>query len=73
MNESEKVIGVITCSDIQENEDGSCKVIFDYDQKFKEEYKKMFNLKRFSKKHFEKTLDEAIKRYAEEAKKNPER
>ena len=68
MDGMDRLVGIITCSDIQDNEDGSCKVTFDYDEKFKEEYKKIFNLKRFSKKHFEKTLDEAIKRYAEEAK-----
>ena len=66
-NEDEtKLVGQITVSDIQEQPDGSLKVIFDYDENFKKEYKRLFGLKKFSKKHFQKTLDKAIQNMASE-------
>jgi len=57
----QKIIGNIVCEDIVQQENGDWNVIFKYDKKFKETYKKMFNLKKWSKKHFEKKLDEAIR------------
>ncbi len=66
--EVEKLIGQITVSDIQDMEDGSCKITFDYDQKFKKEYKRIFGLKRWSKRHFEQQLDKAIAAFAEKVK-----
>lgn len=57
----EKIIGNITCQDLVQQSDGSWKAIFTCSEEFKQEYKKIFNLKRWSKKHFEKKLDEAIK------------
>lgn len=57
----EKLIGRIICEDMIEQDNGDWKVTFKYDKKFKEEYKKIFNLKKWSKKHFEQKLDEAIK------------
>jgi len=57
-----KIIGHITCTDVVDQPDGSAICVFSYDKQFKEKYKQAFNLKRFSKRHFEKTLDEAIRR-----------
>ena len=48
---------------MEPNGDGSYQVFFDYDEKFKQEYKRLFKLTRFSKKHFEKTLAEAIENF----------
>ena len=64
--EAQKFIGSITCTDMEEQPDGTWKVTFDYDKKFKDEYKKIFKLKRWSKKHFEKQLDIAIKNLAKD-------
>ena len=68
LEEAERLIGQIRVVDIEEMEDGSCKIIFDYDKKFKDEYKRIFNLKRFSKKHFGQQLDKAIANFAEQVK-----
>ncbi len=58
-----KLIGKIKCTGMEPNGDGSYQVFFDYDEKFKQEYKRLFKLTRFSKKHFEKTLAEAIENF----------
>lgn len=63
-----KLIGQITVSDIEDLEDGSCRVIFDYDEKFKKEYKRLFGLKRWSKRHFEQQLEKAIEAFTEQVK-----
>lgn len=63
-----KLIGQITVSEIEDLEDGSCRVVFDYDEKFKREYKRIFNLKRWSKRHFEEQLEKAIKHFADQVK-----
>jgi hypothetical protein len=58
--EATNLIGEIKVVDMEEQPDGSWKVIFEYDKKFKDEYKRLFNLKRFSKKHFQENLDKAV-------------
>ena len=54
-------IGRIKVKEIKDNANGTATVIFDVDRKFKNEFKKMFNLKRWSTKFFNSMLDEAIK------------
>ncbi len=66
--EATQLIGKIKVVDIQDMEDGTCKIIFDYDQKFKNEYKRLFGLNRFSKKHFRQQLDIAIANFAQQVK-----
>lgn len=68
IDDATKLIGKIKVVDIVDMKDGSCKVTFDYDQKFKDEYKRIFGLKRWSKKHFEQNLDKAITNFAEQVK-----
>lgn len=63
--EAYNIIGQIRCVSAEDMGDGTMKVVFDYDKKFKDEYKRLFNLKRFSKKHFEQQLEQAIKHFAE--------
>ena len=75
MLNADKLIGTITCVSTEDQPDGSCVLTFEYTQEFKDEYKKLYNLKRFSKKHFEKTLNEALINFAnkvEQDKKNLE-
>ena len=64
-DQSLKFLGNIKCVSVEEQPDGTCLLVFDYDESFKNEYKNLFNLKRFSKKHFEKTLSEAMMKWAE--------
>ena len=66
LEKAHNLIGKIKCSDLIEQPDGSWKVTFDYDEKFKTEYKRLFGLKRWSKRHFEKMLDDAIKNFAKQ-------
>lgn len=68
VEDATKLIGQIKVVEIEDLEDGSCRVIFDYDEKFKNEYKRLFALKRWSKKHFERQLDNAIANFAEQMK-----
>jgi len=59
-----KVPGKIKCVDVQEQPDGSAKVIFEADEEFKEWFKSKYNLKRWSEKRFNKFLQEAIEQMA---------
>lgn len=68
VEEVTKLIGQIKVSDIQDMDNGTCKITFDYDKKFKEEYKRIFGLKKWSRKHFEQQLDKAIANFAEQVK-----
>lgn len=61
-----KLIGKIKCTDAIDLGDGTMKVTFDYDEDFKNEYKKIFNLKKFSKKHFEDQLSKAIDHFVKQ-------
>ena len=61
-----KFIGNLKCVDVQDLENGECKVVLEYDHAFKEAYKALYGLKRFSKKHFERTLSQAIDNYVNE-------
>jgi len=63
-----KLIGQIRCVSAEDMDDGTMKVVFDYDEKFKREYKRIFNLKRWSKRHFEEQLEKAIKHFADQVK-----
>lgn len=62
------MIGKIRCVSAEDMGDGTMKVVFDYDEDFKKEYKRLFNLKRFSKKHFEAELEKAIDHFAKQVK-----
>ncbi len=66
IEKANNLIGLIRCSELVEQPDGSWKVTFDYDEKFKSEYKRLFGLKKWSIKHFEKKLDEAIKNFTKQ-------
>ena len=66
LEDAYKLIGQIRCVSAEDMNDGTMKVVFDYDEKFKNEYKRLFGLKRFSKKHFESQLEKAIKHFAEQ-------
>jgi hypothetical protein len=59
-----KTPGKIKCLDVQEQPDGSAKVIFEADEEFKQWFKDKYNLKRWSEKRFNKFLQEAIDRMA---------
>lgn len=72
LEDAYKLIGTIKCISAEDMNDGTMKVVFDYDQKFKDEYKRIFKLKRFSKKHFENLLEQAIKHFAEQVKADKE-
>lgn len=70
VDDAMKLIGKIKCTEAIDLGDGTMKITFDYDQKFKDEYKRLFGLKRFSKKHFEFQLEKAIKNFAEQVEKD---
>ena len=65
-----RLIGQIKCVSAEDLGDGTMKVVFDYDQKFKDEYKQIFHLKKFSKKHFEQQLEKAIEHFAKQVQNN---
>lgn len=66
IDETMNLIGHIKCVSAEDAGDGTMKVVFDYDKKFIKEYKRLFNLKRFSKKHFEEQLSKAIEYFAKQ-------
>jgi hypothetical protein len=62
--ENFKFPGTIKCIDVQEQEDGSAKVIFEADDEFKEGFKQYHGLKKWSQKKFDEFLQDAINNMA---------
>jgi hypothetical protein len=55
-----KFPGTVKCVSVEDQPDGSAKVVFEADEKFKHGFKKYYNLKKWSQKRFNKFLEEAI-------------
>jgi hypothetical protein len=60
MQNNLRIPGKIKCLDVQEQPDGSAKVIFEADEEFKQWFKNKYNLKRWSEKRFNKFLQGAL-------------
>ena len=56
-----KIFTSLKVADIEEQNDGSAKVTFDLPERFKKEYKQAFGLKKWSDKHFERFVLDALK------------
>lgn len=56
-----KIFTSLKVADIQEQNDGSAKVVFDIPDTFKKEYKQAFGLKKWSDKHFERFVIDSLK------------
>lgn len=67
-----KMLGKIKVLEVEDNEDGSAKIIFDVDQSFINNYKQLFNLAEWDQAHFEKTISQAIKKSVEERERRNE-
>lgn len=56
-----KIFTSLKVVDVEDQSDGSAKVIFDLPEGFKKEYKQVFGLKKWSDKHFERFVLDALK------------
>ena len=54
-------LGNIKVVEIKDNEDGSANVVFDVDQRFIKNYNQLFHLAEWDQKHFENTLEQAMR------------
>lgn len=59
---AEGLFGKLTVVSVEELPDGQCKIVFDMDDQFKENFKKLYGLKRMSRKRFNDFVVEALKR-----------
>lgn len=57
-----EMLGNIKVVDIKDNEDGSANVVFDVDQQFIKNYNQLFHLAEWDQKHFENTLEKAMRK-----------
>ena len=55
-------------SNVIDQEDGTARVSFDLSKEFRKQYKDSFGLKKWSDKHFEKTITQALYDYVNKAK-----
>ena len=56
-----KIFTTLKVIDVEDQSDGTAKVIFDIPEGFKKEYKQAFGLKKWSNKHFERFVLDALK------------
>ena len=56
-----EMLGSIKVVEIKDNEDGSANVMFDIDQRFIQNYNQLFHLAEWDQKHFENTLEQAMR------------
>jgi hypothetical protein len=54
--------------DIVDQKDGTARVSFDLSLEFRKKYKESFGLKKWSDKHFEKTIAQALEEYLNKVK-----
>ena len=54
----------LTVAETKENEDGSMDIVFDLTDEFIEDFKRINNLKRFSRKRFSKWARKTLEEYA---------
>ena len=55
-------------ADVQDQQDGTARVSFDLSKDFRKQYKDSFGLKKWSDKHFEKTITQALYEYVNKVK-----
>ena len=55
-------------ADVQDQQDGTARVSFDLSKDFRKQYKEVFGLKKWSDKHFEKTIAQALYEYVNKVK-----
>mgnify|MGYP003332028411 FL=1 len=54
--------------DIVDQQDGTARISFDLSKEFRKQYKDSFGLKKWSDKHFEKTIAQALYEYVNKVK-----
>ena len=55
-------------ADVQDQQDGTAKVSFDLSKDFRRQYKEVFGLKKWSDKHFENVIAQALYEYVNKVK-----
>ena len=55
-------------TDVKDQQDGTARVSFDLSKDFRKQYKEVFGLKKWSDKHFENTITQALYEYVNKVK-----
>ena len=55
-------------ADVKDQQDGTARVSFDLSKDFRKQYKEVFGLKKWSDKHFENTITQALYEYVNKVK-----